>query len=256
MRECKVCGSSRSINLDEYTTSPWPVLKCEDCDFVFLGAVPDYALLSDELAWEKTSLAERKKRDARWYGQFDSMTRWRMRFGHAIDNARRRRAMDGARRVLEIGCGDGTRIPEGPIPYGIEISAELCTRARPIYLKRGGDVTHAPATEAIERFPEEFFDTILMRSYLEHEAQPRKILERAFCKLAAGGKVLIRVPDYGSVNRKFMGAKWCGFRFPDHVNYFTGKSLRALAESVGYAYRRKNWLSPLDDNIIAELTRS
>jgi len=256
MRECKVCGSSRSINLDEYTTSPWPVLKCEDCDFVFLGAVPDYALLSDELAWEKTSLAERKKRNARWYGQFDSMTRWRMRFGHAIDNARRRRAMDGARRVLEIGCGDGTRIPEGPIPYGIEISAELCTRARPIYLKRGGDVTHAPATEGIERFPEEFFDTILMRSYLEHEAQPRKILERAFCKLAAGGKVLIRVPDYGSVNRKFMGAKWCGFRFPDHVNYFTGKSLRALAESVGYAYRRKNWLSPLDDNIIAELTRS
>jgi hypothetical protein len=52
-----------------------------------------------------------------------------------------------------------------------------------------------------------------------------------------------------------MGAKWCGFRFPDHVNYFSGRSLRALAESVGFRYVRTNWLSPFDDNIIAVLKR-
>jgi len=42
---------------------------------------------------------------------------------------------------------------------------------------------------------------------------------------------------------------------PDHVNYFTGRSLRRLAESTGFTYRRINWLSPFDDNIIAILTR-
>jgi hypothetical protein len=78
---------------------------------------------------------------------------------------------------------------------------------------------------------------------------------RASFSPVAGGKVLIRVPDYGSINRRVTGTKWCGWRFPDHVNYFTNESLRTLTESVGYAYRRKNWLSRLDDNIIAELTR-
>lgn len=46
-----------------------------------------------------------------------------------------------------------------------------------------------------------------------------------------------------------------GFRFPDHVNYFTSRSLRSLAESVGYAYSRTNWLSAFDDNIIAVLKK-
>lgn len=52
-----------------------------------------------------------------------------------------------------------------------------------------------------------------------------------------------------------MGAKWCGFRFPDHVNYFSSRSLRSLAEGVGLAYVRTNWLSLRDDNIIAVLRR-
>ena len=52
-----------------------------------------------------------------------------------------------------------------------------------------------------------------------------------------------------------MGPRWCGFRYPDHVNYFTNRSLRALAESLGYSYSRTNWYSLFDDNIIAVLTR-
>jgi len=94
-----------------------------------------------------------------------------------------------------------------------------------------------------------------MRSYLEHEKQPRLVLERAFHKLAPGGRIFIRLPDYGSLNRRLMGARWCGFRYPDHVNYFTNRSLRSLSEGLGYSYSRTNWYSPFDDNIIAVLTR-
>ena len=35
----------------------------------------------------------------------------------------------------------------------------------------------------------------------------------------------------------------------------TDRDLAIAYLNRGYAYRRKNWLSPLDDNIIAELTR-
>jgi hypothetical protein len=52
-----------------------------------------------------------------------------------------------------------------------------------------------------------------------------------------------------------MGTKWCGWRFPDHVNYFTAASLRALAESVGFRFSHTNRLSLFDDNIIGVLKR-
>ena len=52
-----------------------------------------------------------------------------------------------------------------------------------------------------------------------------------------------------------MGAEWCGFRFPDHVNYFTPTSLKALATSIGYEFRWMNRLSLFDDNLIVELKK-
>jgi hypothetical protein len=94
-----------------------------------------------------------------------------------------------------------------------------------------------------------------MRSYLEHEAQPRLILERAFLRLKPGGKILIRSPNYNSANCFIRGAAWCGFRFPDHVNYFTPATLAALARSLGYKFRWTNWTSLFDDNLIVELVK-
>jgi len=94
-----------------------------------------------------------------------------------------------------------------------------------------------------------------MRSYLEHEAQPRLILERAFKRLKPGGTILLRSPNYNSANRFIMGSQWCGFRFPDHVNYFTPRSLKALAASIGYEFRWMNWMSLFDDNLIVELKK-
>ncbi|MGI9404278.1 MAG: methyltransferase domain-containing protein [Hyphomicrobium sp.] len=93
-----------------------------------------------------------------------------------------------------------------------------------------------------------------MRSYLEHEAQPRLVLKETRRTLKTGDIVYVRVPNYGSLNRRVMGNKWCGFRFPDHVNYFTSKHLKRLAASCGFTYRRINWLSPFDDNLIVEFT--
>jgi len=63
----------------------------------------------------------------------------------------------------------------------------------------------------------------------------------------------VRVPDFGSVNRRVMGVRWCGWRFPDHVNSFTRESLHRIAGAIGIEYARTNWLSPFDDNIIAIL---
>lgn len=253
---CEVCGKSGATVIEKYTRSPWPVVACNGCGFVYLGRVPDYEDLSINLAWEKQHAEEKQRRSkTNRLARFDALTRFRLKLGKVVDRARHAHGIPTRGRVLEIGCGGTTRIPEGPIPYGIEISEGLSRKARPVFEARGGAVYHEPATTGIERFPEDFFDSIIMRSYLEHEAQPRLILERAFKRLKPGGKILLRSPNYSSANRYIMGAQWCGFRFPDHVNYFTPRALKALAKSIGYEFSWINWLSPFDDNLIVELRK-
>jgi SAM-dependent methyltransferase len=253
---CEVCLKSGATVLVKYTRSPWPVVACNHCGFVYLGRVPDYADLSVTLAWEKQHVGEKeRRRKADRFARFDALTRFRLKLGKVLDRARHARGVPSAGRVLEIGCGGTTRIPEGPTPYGIEISEGLYRKARPVFEARGGTVYHEPATLGIERFADDFFDAIIMRSYLEHEAQPRLILERAFRRLKPGGKILLRSPNYNSANRFMRGANWCGFRFPDHVNYFTPRSLAALARSIGYEFSWRNWPSLFDDNLIVELRK-
>ena len=71
-----------------------------------------------------------------------------------------------------------------------------------------------------------------------------------------GGKAYVRVPNYGSLNRKLFGGKWCGFRWPDHVNYFTYPALRRIAGEIGLDTRRVNLLPLLfDDNVQALLIK-
>lgn len=252
-RICEICGGSDTTQLESYTVSKWPVVSCDDCNFVYLGRVPDYDLLNTEYAWEKTFANESKKRAQKLWGAFDQVTRLRTKIGRLIDNAGQRRSIGSTGRVLEIGCGGSTRIASGPTPYGIEISEALAHQAGAVFTARGGKVIHAPAIDGLAQFPDGFFDAVLMRSYLEHEAQPRKVLSDTRRTLKPGGIAYVRVPNYGSLNRRVMGTKWCGFRFPDHVNYFSSKDLRRLAASCGFTYRRINWLSPFDDNLIVEL---
>jgi hypothetical protein len=57
-------------------------------------------------------------------------------------------------------------------------------------------------------------------------------------------------------NRRLLEAKWCGFRYPDHVNYFTTQSLRSITGDCGLRLKLLNPLClPLDDNINAVLKR-
>lgn len=44
---------------------------------------------------------------------------------------------------------------------------------------------------------------------------------------------VINVPNYASLNRQIIGARWCGLRFSDHVNYFTPRTLSRFVTETG-----------------------
>ena len=256
-RTCPQCGSALFGRSDVYSKDRWRVGDCGACGFTFLQNVPVYDRLIDEFAWEKSRPAE----TARRYKERPVTARLSMGFRH-LRKPFRASEQDMFTRlfepgpVLDVGCGNGERIPEIFTPYGIELSKQLCENANANMKPRGGHVVHAPAVEGIAEFEPNFFTGIILRSFLEHEWQPKELLQGAHRVLREDGSVFIRVPNYASTNRKVRGAKWCGFRYPDHVNYFTPDSLARMAGDCGFDMKLLNPIKiSIDDNIKAVLTK-
>lgn len=257
-RDCEVCQGpvATSKRIEPYCVSEWPVVECETCNFVYLKDAPDYSELETDHAWEKNIAKEAVRRKKKLIYKLDYATRARLKVGKYLETVRTRRVFaGGSGRVLDVGCGNIVKVPDGFEPYGIEISDGLYAEALPLFHARGGDVFHGPAVEGLASYDDDFFSGIVMRSYLEHEVQPRKVLEEAFRVLEPGGAIQVKVPNYGCLSRSVLGVNWCGFRFPDHVNYFTNETLGKLARSIGYEYRLQNLVAAFDDNIFAVLRK-
>lgn len=254
-RSCPICETSQHTPLEAYSVTEWPVVRCDCCDLVYLARGIDYSALKQDHAWEKSHKQETKRRRKHLLYRLDQATRFRLKLGGDAD---RRWVMSAVREpgnVLDIGCGTQCRLGGGVVPFGIEISESLAQRADPIYRARGGRVVNAPAHEGLDQFEDGFFSAVIMRSYLEHEALPRTVIAKVNRKLKPGGIALVKVPDFGCIGRRVMGVKWCGFRFPDHLNYFTEGTLRLLAVANGFRFKRQNLIPRLNDNLYAMLTR-
>ena len=255
LRACPVCNCAEATPRPDDAPEPWQIGTCAHCGLTYLRNPPDYAALQDELAWEKTYAA--KKAATRGSTPFSPLAR-RLRKGLRMyrdkTNAFRRWFNDG--HVLDVGCGAGDRIGPPMTPYGIELSNELHRRADATMRARGGYCLHGPGAETIWEFPAATFDGIVMFSYLEHEVNVMQALRGAHRALKDDGGVFIRVPNFGSLNRRIIGASWCGFRHPDHVNYFTLATLREVARRAGFSTRLVNRITlPVDDNISALLRK-
>lgn len=258
-RACPLCASADCSALPIYSREPWRVVRCGGCGFVYLANPPGHEALEEDFAWEETSVTEKERRLKAapvMYG-LDYATR-RLRAAFRPEEAKKYVKWFGkGGNLLDIGCADGGRVGPPFTPFGIELSTALAKAADRRMRAQGGYCLHAPGATGIWQFPADHFDGILMRSYLEHEEQPLQVLKGAHRALRPTGKVYVKVPNYGSLNRKVIGRNWCGFRHPDHVNYFTLSTLKAMAERAGFTTRLLNGLNlAVDDNIHVLLARA
>jgi len=138
--------------------------------------------------------------------------------------------------VVDVGCANANfllKLDAQYIPFGIEISKALAEVANEAVKPRGGRVVQAAAVDGFARFGDETFTGVIMSSFLEHESQPKELLEQCALHLADNGRVIIKVPNYACFNRTVRGERWCGFRYPDHVNYFTPDTLTRMCREAG-----------------------
>ncbi|NKB47950.1 MAG: methyltransferase domain-containing protein [Alphaproteobacteria bacterium] len=241
-RNCPKCGTDNlAAPALAYSWQDWVLKGCSHCDFVYLENPPGYEALVSEFAWERNhgDRSERMREEYPFSYNFSRVwkkfRRWAIRKPNKLAN--RIAASFPPGPVVDIGCGTGdylAALPADYEPLGVEISEELARRATERLSDRGGKVYAMSAIDGLAAVPAGTVSGIIMRSFLEHEQEPADLLARAWAALRPGGATIIKVPNYASVNRRVMGDRWCGFRFPGHVNYFTPQSLREMVEASGF----------------------
>ena len=243
---------------------------------LFLENPLGYEALKEDFAWEKTYESEVNKRRA------DEPIRYKISSflkDFRLKVLKRNKIKEIAKKeilkikesnsieLLDVGCADGGAlekiISELPqtyhskcIPNGIEISAALAKIARE-KAKRGKWI-HNNAVDGMLEFDNDYFDIVILSSFLEHEIEPVQLLKNTLIKLKSHGSVIIKVPNFASWNRHIRKEKWCGFRHPDHVNYFTPDTLKETALRSGFSKFSMKLLDkqPLSDSMYAVLKKS
>jgi 2-polyprenyl-3-methyl-5-hydroxy-6-metoxy-1,4-benzoquinol methylase len=247
---------------------------------VYLANPPAQELFRDEFAWEVTHEQEslrRRRSEPFLYALSGGIKTFRQRFlkrdkmatlvGRLIRQAARS-AEDGPIRLVDIGCAQGTlalrvadRLPRSVAsrlePIGIEISTYLSKLAHLALRARGGRCIHGTGIDGLTDVERGGAQVIVLSCILEHELAPLPLLRRCRERLSLDGSIVVKVPNYACVGRVLRGSRWCGYRWPDHVNYFTPQTLAAMARAAGLRVMRMNVFdrSPLSDSLYAVLGR-
>lgn len=261
-RNCPLCGDENEATPpSRYSLDKWTVKECRTCCFTYITSGPDYDALFEQMVWENSSRLESEWRESTRKVQqtLSKKTRWRMRLlpRKRIPELLARYADPG--NVIDLGCGGGGQLDglsDAFIPHGIEISKASAAKADARFRPKGGYAVNASCLEGLRELPTAFFTAATLRSYLEHELRPAEVLSGLHRVLKPGGVAVVKVPNFASLNRRVMGRRWCGFRHPDHLNYFTPATLREMARNCGFqTWFGVTWRLPTSDNMWALLRK-
>ena len=276
LRKNPLTGTLTQVIETPYSKDGWRIVECQETGMVYLENPPEYSALSEEFAWEKTFEEEKKRRkkEEPVWSRLSSLAKRARKIVRrreriitealrAIHSIKQTRNDNSPIRMVDVGCGDGdksllianelktseTEIDRRPI--GIEVSIALSKATQEKLQPLGGYCVTNNALDGLASLDPNSAEIVILCSFLEHEVNPLQLLEEVKRVLAPDGVCIIKVPNYSCLGRRVRQKRWCGFRYPDHVNYFVPKTLKAMILKSGMKIKRMNFLDtiPTGDNM-------
>lgn len=140
---------------------------------------------------------------------------------------------DGAKSVLDVGCGDGDFLLSARNSGWLMAGTERGERISDI-----DGVRVLPDLAAVrEEFGDSSFDAITFWHSLEHFDDPAATLADINALLSEKGVLLIAVPDFGGWQSRLFGKHWLHLDVPRHLWHFTADSLKQLLERHGFSVK-------------------
>ena len=160
---------------------------------------------------------------------------WRFDFGNELGtNDLSELARRGARSILDVGCGNGTRLQEAAAA-GFETVAgiEPDPISREIAVSRGFNVYSGTAENPPAELSDRKFDVIVLMHVLEHTLDPQEAINSLRRMLNPSGCLIVETPNNLAAGCRLAGKCWAWLDVPRHLNFFCSKSLQRLLENAG-----------------------
>ncbi|MGA8067330.1 MAG: class I SAM-dependent methyltransferase [Terriglobales bacterium] len=207
-RACPLCFNRLEAHLrgvsDSVTGLHFDILKCSVCGLGITDPAP----------------GQLQAHYAEYYGSRHGVTA-RMCDRRRIAMVTRMAGPGGGRRLLDIGCGEGTFL-QAARESGWEVSGTELNSAPA--RQKGFEVLNS-VEECAERGP---FDCVTLWHSLEHMPDPAAAIASIRRLLADDGLILIAVPDFEGLQSKTFGANWLHLDVPRHLYHFTATSIDGM----------------------------
>ncbi|MFZ5998718.1 MAG: class I SAM-dependent methyltransferase [Nitrospirota bacterium] len=144
-------------------------------------------------------------------------------------------------KILDIGCGNGSYLlllkklgwnAAGQL-FGVEFPNESIA-----HIKKTEELNIIEGNFLNVELPMSFFSIATLRHVLEHFSDPVLAMRRVHDVLAPGGRVLISLPNFRSLETFLFKGKWYHIDAPRHLYHFTPATLKALLERTGFEMER------------------
>ncbi|MBP6392666.1 MAG: methyltransferase domain-containing protein [Flavobacteriales bacterium] len=140
-------------------------------------------------------------------------------------------------RLIDVGCGAGLFLERAALRGWEVFGTEYGDRAVAACKARGIRIIEGPLDPS--NYGDDHFDVVCSFEVIEHLAHPRQEIARMARILRPGGLLYMTTPNFNSMGRLFSRSAWSIVNYPEHLSYFTPRTLRRLARSAGL---RQQWM--------------
>ncbi len=213
--QCILCGSNSLKKHKQYYASD-KLRVCQKCGMCFSESIPSEEELK---AYYKVYAYDNET--------YSPITK--QRYLSLLEEFEAYRKIN---KILDIGCGSGAFLEvarsKGWEVYGTEYSEKA------LELLESKNITTQKGNINLDNYPSDSFDIITSFEVLEHMAYPTQETFAVNALLRHGGLHYITCPNFKSISKKLTKGKWSVINYPEHLNYFTPKTLHQFLLKQGF----------------------
>ncbi len=139
-------------------------------------------------------------------------------------------------KILDMGCGTGFFLEEAKAKGWEVYGTELSESAIKICEAKGITMQKISLSGGI--FNDGMFDVITSFEVVEHINNPFEMVKDMYKILRKGGLVYLTTPNFNAVERYILKSKYSIIEYPEHLIYFTAKTLNYLFTKNGLRRKR------------------
>ena len=207
---CNICNHNSFVDLNKY--KEFHLCKCNNCSFIFSKKLPDKEMIND------------------CYNKYDRSISLSEKSLENIENFINNQIKKyNINNVLDIGCGNGDFLniykKLGKKTFFTEFGEKLIGKLKE---------NHTFIEGGMEPISKSKFDLVILSEVIEHTNNPKNLINSIHSLQNKGGMIYITTPNYNSLESKLLKNNYGIFTYPEHLSYFTIKTLDKLLTQSGY----------------------